>query len=218
MERVHGGAVAPSTAAAEPLFTTKAGQHEAAKAAIGRRAAARVRPGDALLLTAGSTTLAVARALVDLEHLGTLTVLTNSLPAAQVLHEAAERAHDEGRPAATVVLTGGERTRSDALVGPVAVDALRSLRVEWAFLGAHGADAERGLMSPNLAEAQTNAAMVAAARVAVAVVDATKWGVPGLRTFCSLDDLAVLVTDAPPPPTAAAALESHDVVLDLAQE
>ena len=49
--------------------------------------------------------------------------MTNSVPVAQLLHES-------GTPGQTVVLTGGIRTPSDALVGPVAVTALRSLHVD----------------------------------------------------------------------------------------
>ncbi|KAE8764641.1 DeoR/GlpR family DNA-binding transcription regulator [Georgenia thermotolerans] len=218
VDRVHGGAVAAAGAAHEPLFQTKAGQRTGEKERIGALAAARVRPGDSVALTAGSTTLAVARALAALPHLATLTVITNSLPAAQVLQEAAEQARGEGRPAPTIILTGGERTRSDALVGPIAVDALRTLRVEWAFLGAHGFDPEIGLMTPNLAEAATNAAMVAAARTPVAVLDAAKWGVLGLRTFCPVEQLAVLVTDAEPDAATRAAAERHGIVVEVADE
>lgn len=216
LERVHGGAVAP--AAAEPLFSAKAGRHERTKTAIGRHAARRVAQGDTVALGGGTTTLAVARALVDLPFFGSLTVVTNSLPAADVLHQASGRARTEGRSAPSVILTGGERTRSDALVGPVAVEALRGMRVSWAFLGAHGLDVDLGLVSPNLAEAATNAALVAAARRVVAVADVTKWGVPGLRAFCSPEELAALVTDAPPAPAVRETLAGRGVVVELAEE
>jgi DeoR/GlpR family transcriptional regulator of sugar metabolism len=216
VDRVHGGAVAAAGAAEEPYFRTKESHHQVEKAAIGALAASRVRPGDSVALTGGTTTLAVARALAALPHLGTLTVITNSLPAAQVLHEAAEQARAESRPAPTVLLTGGERTRSDALVGPVAVDTLRTLRVEWAFLGAHGFDPGIGLMTPNLSEAATNAAMVASARTPVAVVDASKWGVLGLRTFCTVQDIAALVTDADPGEATREAAEQHGILLEVA--
>ena len=48
----------------------------------------------------------------------------------------------------TVVLTGGIRTPSDALVGPVAVQALQALHVDWLFLGVHGIDERAGLTTP----------------------------------------------------------------------
>ncbi|WP_205739778.1 DeoR/GlpR family DNA-binding transcription regulator [Georgenia sp. SYP-B2076] len=216
VDRVHGGAVAAAGAAQEPLFQAKAGRRTAEKAAIGALAAAHIRPGDSAALSGGTTALAVARALVELPHLGTLTVITNSLPAAQVLHEAAERARGQSRPAPTTILTGGERTRSDALVGPVAVDVLRTVRVEWAFLGAHGFDPEIGLMTPNLSEAATNAAMVASARTPVAVIDSSKWGVLGLRAFCPLQEIAVLVTDREPDAATRAAAREHGIALEVA--
>ena len=80
-------------------------------------------------------------------------MVTNSLPVAELLH-AARRAD------LTVVLTGGVRTPSDALVGPVAVTALRTLHVDWLFLGVHGIDERAGLTTPNLVEAETDRALV----------------------------------------------------------
>ena len=216
VERVHGGAVAAGPTTLEPRFATKSTMHQEAKARIGAAAAALVRPHDSLALSGGTTTLAVARALTRLPHLGTLTVITNSLPAAQVLFDAADTAREEGRTAPTVLLTGGERTPSDALVGLTAVDALSCLRVEWVFLGAHGFDPTAGLMTPNLAEAATNQALLSAGRTPVAVVDSTKWGVLGLRTFCPVGAIEVLVTDTRPGEETTAALDRHGATLVVA--
>lgn len=216
VDRVHGGAVAVS-GADEPYFSAKEARETSAKTAIGTLAASRVRAGDSLALTGGTTTLAVARAVAALPCLGTLTVVTNSLPAAQVLHDAGERARAAARPGPTVLLVGGERTRSDALVGPIAVEALSGLRFGWAFLGAHGFDPAVGLMTPNLLEAATNAAMVAGARTVVAVLDRTKWGVLGLRTFCRTRDLDVIVTDADPDAQTQEAADRDGIVVEVAR-
>jgi len=175
-----------------------------------------VRPGDSLALSAGTTTLALAQALTELEHFPTLTVITNSLPAAQVLFDAADAARSENRDAPTVVVTGGERTPSNALVGPVAVDALRTMRVEWVFLGAHGFTPEAGLMTPNLLEASANQALVAAGRTVVATLDSTKWGVLGLRSFCPTRDIGVLVTDAEPDTDTISSLQQTGTRLTVA--
>lgn len=217
VDRVHGGAVAVS-GSEEPYFSAKETREIGAKAAIGAVAASRVRPGYSLALTGGTTTLAVARGVAELPHLGTLTVVTNSLPAAQMLHDAGERARASGAPAATVLLLGGERTRSDALVGPLAVDALSGLRFGWVFLGAHGFDPAVGLMTPNLAEAATNAAMMAGARRVVAVLDRTKWGAMGLRTFCRTRDLDVIVTDTEPDAATREVAERDGIVVEIAGE
>ena len=85
-------------------------------------------------------------------------MVTNSVRVADVFH-AAQRAAataGRGRARATVVLTGGVRTPSDSLVGPVADQAIRSLHFDVLFLGVHGISVEAGLSTPNLAEAETN--------------------------------------------------------------
>src|SRR5690606_21722240 len=101
-----------------------------------------------------------------------LTVVTNSLPVSEVLHRS-------GRRDQTVVLTGGVRTPSDALVGPVAVSALDGLHADMLFMGVHGLDVRHGLTTPNLAEAETNRAFIGSARRLVVVADRSKWGLVG---------------------------------------
>ncbi len=186
--RVHGGATAPSARAEEPGFSAKQLMAPDEKEAIARTAAALVSPGASVAVSAGTTTHAVAAALAEVPG---LTVVTNSLPVAQALHEAWSQRPGGG----SVVLTGGERTPSDALVGPVAVAALRSLHVDVLLLGVHGVDEHAGLTTPNLAEAETNRALVAAARHVVVLADSSKWGVVGLASIADLEAVDVLVTD-----------------------
>ena len=78
------------------------------KQAIAQAAAELVEPGSSIGISAGTTTYELARAVRGIPD---LTVVTNSVPVAQLLHES-------GTPGQTVVLTGGVRTPSDALVGP----------------------------------------------------------------------------------------------------
>lgn len=201
LARVHGGATAISGRSAdEPGFAAKSGLQTAEKAAIATAAADLVQPGDSVALSGGTTTHAVARALLRVPD---LTVVTNSVPVGEVLHASP-------RDDRTVILSGGVRTPSDALVGPVAVAALRTLHVDWLFLGVHGFDERAGFTTPNLVEAETNRALIAAAReVVVVVADHTKWGVVGLSSMARLDEVDVLVTDDGLDPEAARLLKSR---------
>jgi len=106
----------------------------------------------------------------------------------------------------SVVLTGGARTPSDALVGPVADLTIRSLHLDTLFLGCHGIDPTAGLTTPNLAEAETNRAFVKAARKVTVIADHTKWGIVGLSSFADLDDVDTLITDSGLPDEARTAL------------
>ena len=116
--KVHGGATMPDQHSAdEPGFEAKSVRNIDEKAAIARAAAAMVAPGAAIGIGAGTTTFQLA---AELEPIANLTVVTNSIRVAEVLTQ-------QPRPDRTVVLTGGVRTPSDALVGPVAVQALRNV-------------------------------------------------------------------------------------------
>lgn len=184
--KVHGGAtVRYEHSTDEPGFEAKLSLNIAEKRAIAASAALLTGPGAAIGITAGTTTAQLAAELVTVPN---LTVVTNSLRVAGVFHE-----HE--RADRTVVLTGGERTPSDALVGPVAVAALSTFHLDMVFMGVHGMHERAGFTTPNLREAETNRAFVEAAHELVVLADHTKWGVTGLTTMAALDDAAVVVTD-----------------------
>jgi DeoR/GlpR family transcriptional regulator of sugar metabolism len=191
LEKVHGGAVLPGAPSShEPGFDAKSARDQAAKEAIARVAATLVVPGTAVGLSAGTTTFALARLLRDVAG---LTIVTNSMRVASLFGQTSLGAGHS--PSTSVVLTGGVRTPSDALVGPVADLAIRSLHVDELFLGCHGIDPVAGLSTPNLAESETNRAFIQAARRVTVLADHTKWGVIGLSSFANLEDADTLITD-----------------------
>ncbi|HEV7906672.1 MAG TPA: DeoR/GlpR family DNA-binding transcription regulator [Pseudonocardiaceae bacterium] len=186
VEKVYGGATSVvGRSTDEPGFEVKSVRQLPEKEAIAAQAASLVRPGTAIGLSAGTTTWTLARFLDDVPD---LTVVTNSIRVADVLQQS-------GRTDRTVVLTGGVRTPSDALVGPVAVQALRSLHLDVVFLGVHGMTERSGFTTPNLNESETDRALVDAAGRVVVVADHTKWGTVGISTIADLDEADVLVTD-----------------------
>jgi DeoR/GlpR family transcriptional regulator of sugar metabolism len=184
--KVHGGATLPhGRATDEPGFAVKSEVEQYAKDVIAHAAAGLVQPGTAIGVGAGSTTYRMARHLCDIPD---LTVVTNSPRLADALCASATVPQ-------TVIMTGGVRTPSEALVGPVAVQTIRTLHLDQVFLGVHGADLAAGLTSPNLMESETNRALAGAARHLAVVADHTKWGLVGLSAFARLDDAAVFITD-----------------------
>jgi DeoR/GlpR family transcriptional regulator of sugar metabolism len=186
VEKVYGGAtsvVGKSTD--EPGFEAKSVRQRAQKEAIAAVAAGLVKPGTAIGISAGTTTWTLARAL---DAIPGLTIVTNSIQVADVLRASTQ-------PERTVVLTGGVRTPSDALVGPVAVHSLRSLHLDLVFLGVHGMAEGAGYTTPNLTESETDRALVEAGRKLVVLADHTKWGTVGISTIADLDEAHVVVTD-----------------------
>lgn len=200
LAKVHGGATAAGPGSTdEPGFAAKSVRQRAEKAAIARAAARLVAPGMAIGLSAGTTTAELAHRLAGVAG---LTVVTNSIPVAEILHRA-------GRPDTTVVLTGGVRTPSDALVGPVAVAAIRSLNLDLVFLGVHGMTERAGFTTPNLLEAETNRALLAAADRLVVLADHTKWGTVGIATIAGLAEAHTVVCDTGLPEPARETIRAH---------
>lgn len=205
LERIHGGArLRGGHVAEEPLPEAKTLLNPEAKLAIAKAAAARISPGEVVGIGSGTTALAFTHQIVDIPD---LTVATNCVPVAQLLWEASS---------ARVILTGGDRTPSQGLAGPIALQALERLHLDTVVLGTHGLDIEAGCTTPNLLEAQVNRAFLQRARHSMILADAEKWGAVGLTTFASISDMDVLVTDAALPQSARDALESEGVEVVVA--
>jgi DeoR/GlpR family transcriptional regulator of sugar metabolism len=193
LEKVHGGATAVAgNALFEPGFAAKSTLQQAEKDAIADAAVALVEPGMAIGVSAGTTTYALAQRLADIPG---ITVVTNSVRVADVLNQM-------GRADQTIILTGGVRTPSDALVGPFAVAALRTVHMDLVFVGVHGMDPHSGFTCPNLLEADTDRALIDAGRRLVVVADHTKWGMIGISSIARLDQADVLITDSGLEPAA----------------
>lgn len=205
VDKVHGGAIRVGPASSfEPGFDAKRERQTNEKDAIARSARDFVEPGSAIGVTAGTTTWRFAQLLRDISD---LTVVTNAPAIARSLYELGEH---------SVVLTGGVRTPSDALVGPLATRALATLHVDVLFLGVHGIDTGLGFSTPNLAEADVNRAFIDAARRVVVLADHTKWGIRGLAQIAPLSRADVVISDDALPVDARAELTRAGVEVVIA--
>ena len=187
--RVHGGAMPRGLVAErESSLEQSRTRGTLAKRAIAAETAARVRSGESILLDVGSTTLAVAQALVDRADLDEVVIVTNGLAIALALEPAI--------PRFTVVVTGGTvRSLQHSLVNPLATTLLDDVRVDLAILGATGIDALAGATNVNLPEAEVKRRMVASAARRVLAADSSKIGQVHLGRVATLDELDELITD-----------------------
>jgi DeoR/GlpR family transcriptional regulator of sugar metabolism len=197
--------VLPAVTGHEPSYSEKARQAGAEKASIARLAVEMIRPGDSILLGPGTTTLALARLLVDFPE---LTVVTNSLLVAQALM---------GATRVEVILTGGTLRRSiHALVGPSAEDSVRALRASQAFISGNGFTAERGLSTPSPLVAATDRAFASAAKQVVVLADHTKIGQDTMCQTVAAERVHILVTDSAADPSELAAIRLAGVDVRVA--
>jgi DeoR/GlpR family transcriptional regulator of sugar metabolism len=180
--RTYGGALA--AAPGEQSVHEREHLARAQKAAIAREAERFVRPGQLLLMDAGTTVGALAARLASYDA---ITVVTNGLTTMHALEDAAG--------VELVVLGGMVRHVSLGMVGPLAESALDAITADVAFLGADGVLADRGLCEGTSEQASLKRAMVASSATVVVLADASKVGQPTSHYWTRLQRPWTLVTD-----------------------
>lgn len=199
VERVHGAVVLPDLFR-EPDFRRRLDHNAAAKRAIARAAALRVRDGESVMLDTGSTTVYVARALAQHRD---LMVVTNCAEIARAL---------ASRNRNRVYLAGGEfRAEDSAVFGAAALRFVEQFRVRTAILSIAAIDPTDGLMDFHLAEADFSRAVIRRAERVMVVADGSKFAAQAPIKVCDLKEIDLLVTDRPPPAEAGARLAEADV-------
>jgi DeoR family transcriptional regulator of aga operon len=200
--RSHGGALKRDEAADDLPIEVKETQHHAEKVRIGHAAAAMIRDGETIMLDSGTTTLEIARQIRGM-RLGMLNVITNALNIAMELATV---------PFVRVIMVGGIlRQMSYSLAGPHAEQTLRQLHADRLFLGVDGLDPDIGLMTPDVLEAQLNAAMVHVSREVVVVADASKFERRSLSVIAKVEAVHKVITDTRADPVKVAALRARSV-------
>lgn len=205
--RVHGGAVATSALSRiEASLAQRTGEHPDLKRRIAQAALAFLpRAGGSLLLDGGST---VAHLVDALPTDRSLTVLTHSVEIAhQLFDHAAIDLHTIG---------GRVRPVTGVAVGQSTIEALRATRVDVAFIGTNGIDADHGLSTADSDEAAVKRALIDAANTSVVLTDSSKFGPHQVFSFASLADIDIVVTDDGAPSSARAMLADAGVRLVVA--
>jgi DeoR family transcriptional regulator, aga operon transcriptional repressor len=184
--RKRGGALRASDKVAHELpYAIKQFQNVAEKKRISLAAAELISEGDHIILDAGSTTFAVAQAIV---HRKQLTVVTNDLQIAVCL---------ASNPNINLVCTGGSvRQYVYSLQGWQTETFIKHLKVAKTFLGADAIDPEGYVINTNLDEVGIKQAMVDAADKVILVTDSTKFDKTGFYRVCDLNKINLLLTDS----------------------
>lgn len=184
LRRVHGGAIPVERLGFEPALNVRDSVLTEEKERIAKAALAELPEEGAILLDAGSTTGRLAEQLpTDRE----LTVVTNSLSIALTLTT---------RTNINLMLLGGRlRNRTQATVDAWALRSLSESFVDVAFMAANGVSAERGLTTPDAAEAEVKRAMIASSRRTLLLADHTKVGNDHFARFAEVGELDTIITD-----------------------
>jgi DeoR family fructose operon transcriptional repressor len=184
LRRVHGGAIPVERLGIEPGIADREGRSTSQKERIARAALDELPDGGSIIIAAGTTTVRMAQLLpVDRE----LTVVTHSIPVAHALIS---------RPNISLHLLGGVvRPRTLAAVGEWTRAQVAELFVDVAFMGTNGVSVERGMTTPDIAEASVKKALISSARRTVLLADHTKFGREDFAQVAPLSLVDTVITD-----------------------
>ena len=187
LERVYGGALLPS-GVANIGYEDRRVLYSEEKERIARLCAAHIPDEASVFLNIGTSTEAVARALLGHKN---LMVVTNNMNVANILL---------ANPSCEVVVAGGVVRRSDGgLVGDITADMVRQFKVDVAVIGASGLDRDGDLLDFDFREVRVSQAVVRNARATYLVSDHSKFGRGAPVRIASLEDIDKFFTDRAPP-------------------
>jgi DeoR family glycerol-3-phosphate regulon repressor len=201
LSRVHGGAVI-SSGVENVGYDARRAIASPEKAAIGRAVADLIPDSASLFINIGTTTEAVAQAL--LRHAG-LMVITNNINVATVMRP---------YPDIEVVIAGGVVRRADGgIVGEAAVDFIRQFRVDFAVIGVSAIDADGSLLDYDYREVRVAQAIISNARHVILASDATKFERSAPVRIGHLSQIDTFVTDRCPLESIRAVCADQSVAL-----
>nr|WP_280136903.1 substrate-binding domain-containing protein [Microvirga vignae] len=174
---------------------------------IARAAAARIQPGETILLNAGEISLMLAD---ELSVIHDVTVVTNALDVMERL---------QGRADLKVILTSGEyQAKQHCLVGPSVGALFETLRVDKAFLSVDGITARFGLSSTDERLALAARRFVDASRETLVLADHSVMGIDANHRIVPTRAVAEVITDSGSLPADRHALTATGTRVTVADE
>jgi len=202
LRRYHGGA-AHDSSVENTAYSMRAGQLREEKQRIAEAIAAQIPDHASLFINIGTTTEAIARAL--LEHKG-LKIITNNLHVAAMLS-----AKDDFE-----VLVAGGTVRSDGgVVGQATVDFIRQFKVDYALVGISGIDEDGSLLDFDYQEVRVSQAIIENARQVFLAADSSKFGRNAVVRLGSITQVHHVFTDHAPSPALVQLLNQHKIKLEV---
>ena len=205
LARFHGGVRAPGATLENMAYTQRESLHAEGKARIARAVARQVPNDCSLILNIGTTTEAIAKAL--LHHKG-LRVITNNLNVAAILCDNTD--------CEVIVVGGVVRPRDRGIVGEAAVDFIRQFKVDIALIGISGIEPDGTLRDFDYREVKVAQAIIAHAREVWLAADSSKFNRPAMVELARLSQIDRLFTDQPPPEPFPALLAEAGISCDMA--
>ncbi|MEL7491072.1 MAG: DeoR family transcriptional regulator [Pseudomonadota bacterium] len=205
LQRFHGGAGRPVSTENEP-YPERQRTFPGNKKAIGAMVAAQIHDGASLFINIGTTTEAVAEALIGHKN---LRIVTNNLNVARIL---------SGNDTFEVCVAGGVvRNRDGGIIGHEATSFISQFRLDFGVIGVSGIDEDGALLDFDARETQTAKAIIANSDRLFLVADHSKFGRKAMIRFAGFEDVDELYTDEPPSEPYRSALAAREVTVHVTE-
>ncbi len=205
IHRFHGGA-GTALSTENVAYNERKIMRFEEKRSIAQMVARQVPDHASLFINIGTTTEAVAHALVNHKA---LTVITNNLNVASILS-----ANEQSE----VIVSGGMlRHRDGGLVGQATIDFIGQFRADYGIIGISGIDMDGTLLDFDYREVRATRAIMDNSRKVFLVADHTKFGRSAMARLCNISEIHSLFTDQPPPDQIMAVITRAEVQLHVAR-
>ncbi|MFZ1387879.1 MAG: DeoR family transcriptional regulator [Thiolinea sp.] len=162
LARVHGGALLPS-GVSNVGYEQRRNMASEEKRQIGQLCAAQIPNNSSLFINLGTTTEAVAQALLAHQN---LMIITNNLNVANILIQ---------NPSFEIIIAGGVLRHTDrGVIGEATVDFVKQFKLDYAVIGASALDEEGALLDFDYREVRVTQAILENARERFLVTDKSK--------------------------------------------
>ena len=189
LKKVYGGAVKVAHPSGEPPFLSREQVRQAEKKRIGEKAAAFIADGDTILIDVGTTTVEFVKSIENKEN---ITILTNSIPVAEVLMDALNKQKFTGN----IVFLGGQiNAKQQSTSGKFTEAMLEHFHIDKVFLSVGGVSLKSGVSDYDLNESLISQAMISVSNEVIVLADHSKIGVNAFCKIASLDAIDVIITD-----------------------
>ena len=184
LERVHGGAILPSTTV-NIAYNERRMLNQSSKVDIARACAERIPNDCAIFLSIGTTTEAVATEL--LSHEG-LLVVTNNINIATIL---------SANSKVEVIVTGGQLRSSDGgLVGNLAQNTIDQFQFDYSIIGCSALRANGDLMDFDMQEVSVSKTIIQHTEHVILVADRSKFDRKAPVIVAPISNISTFITDA----------------------
>lgn len=204
LSRTYGGAAARPFGT-EPSLSERYKEFVEERERVGALAARAIKPGQVLMIDAGSTNVHFARRVSA--ELRDLTVITNSFGVASVL--------STNDSISVVLCPGRYNAREGSVFGSDAENFLQRFNANIAVVSCSGLTAD-GPNDVDSHAAGIKRAMLARAEANMLLVDHSKFDLLTLENVCQLDKIKLIIADRAPAGDLARAIKRAGVAAEIA--